>query len=326
MTLVIALFQLIAGFVLLVWSADRLVAGASALARNLGVPSLIIGLVIIGFGTSAPELVVSGLASFEGRPALAIGNVLGSNVVNIALVLGVAALLRPMALTPGTLPRYIPILGLSMLLATGLMWDQMLSRIDGLILFSALVLIMGGTLIRTVRRGGHGPVATGLVDEEPASMATRPALIWTLISLITLSLAARVLVDGAVSLAQLAGISEAVIGLTILALGTGLPELAACVVSTLKQEDDLAIGNIIGSNIFNLLAVLGLAAMVRPMPIEAALLGRDQIAMYLITALLVLLAWRPRSPGRINRPAGAILCLFYLGYMGLIASQSLGGA
>lgn len=323
MTLFIALLKLVAGFVLLMWSADRLVAGASALARILGVPSLIIGLTIIGFGTSAPEIVVSGLASFNSLPSLAIGNVVGSNIANIGLVLGLSALIYPLDLTPATLYRTMPVLALSMLAALLLMLDMTLGRIDGLILIALLIVMMGVAVFRTLHGGGHRPASTGLIDEEPAEMATGPALAWVLVGLVTLSLSAHVLVDGAVDLARIAGVSEAVIGLTIVALGTSLPETAAAIACAIKREDELIIGNVIGSNIFNTLGVLGIAALVRPMPVEPVLVTRDTVAMWAVFLLLAGLAWRRGGHGHINRVTALVLLVFYLGYQALVVTQGL---
>lgn len=323
MTLFVALLKLVAGFVLLMWSADRLVAGASALARILGVPSLVIGLTIIGFGTSAPEIVVSGLASFNNLPSLAIGNVVGSNIANIGLVLGLSALIYPLNLTPATLYRTMPVLALSMLAALLLMLDRALGRIDGLILVALLVVMMGVALFRTLHGGGHRPASTGLIDEEPAEMATGPALAWVLIGLVTLSLSAHVLVGGAVDLARIAGVSEAVIGLTIVALGTSLPEVAAAIACAIKREDELIIGNVIGSNIFNTLGVLGIAALVRPMPVEPVLVTRDTVAMWAVFLLLAGLAWRRGGHGHINRVTALVLLVFYLGYQALVVAQGL---
>lgn len=323
MTLTIALLQIAAGTVLLIWAADRLVCGAAALARNFGVSTLIVGLTIVGFGTSAPEMIVSAIASLQGNPSLAIGNALGSNIANIGLILGVTALIYPLRVESATIRREVPVLAVIMLLTLLLMWNLEFSRIDGFILLGGLALVMAGMVYLGLRSGGEDPMSAALAEEVPESMSTRAAVVWTVIGLILLPLSAQVLVAGAVSLALLAGVSEAVVGLTVVALGTSLPELAAAATSAYKREDDLAIGNILGSNMFNLLGVLGIAATLHPMQIEPILLNRDMLMMFAISILLLVLSWRRRGHGLINRPAAAMLFLSYLGYQTLVITEAL---
>ncbi|WP_376697105.1 calcium/sodium antiporter [Wenzhouxiangella sp. EGI_FJ10305] len=314
MTITIAVLQLLAGFVLLIWAADRLVAGASACARNFGVSTLIVGLTIVGFGTSAPEMIVSAMASLEGKPSLAIGNALGSNIANIGLILGLTALIYPLRVESATIKREVPVLAVIMLLTLFLMWDLQFSRGDGIILLIGLAALIGGMVMLGLKSGGEDPMSIALAEEVPTGMPTRTAVLWTLVGLVLLPLSAHVLVKGAVTLALLAGVSEAVIGLTVVALGTSLPELAAAAASAYKREDDLAIGNILGSNMFNLLGVLGIAAVIHPMIIEPVLLNRDLLVMFAISALLLLMAWRRKGHGLINRPAALVLFAGYLGY------------
>ncbi len=323
MTITIALLQMLAGFVLLIWAADRLVAGASALARNFGVSTLVVGLTIVGFGTSAPEMIVSAIASLKGNPALAIGNALGSNIANIGLILGLTAIIYPLRADSATLKREVPVLALIMLLTLALMWDLTLSRADGLILLIGLLMLIGAMVMVGIRSGGKDAMSVVLAEEVPTAMPTRTAVLWTLTGLVLLPLGAQVLVKGAVTLALLMGISEAVVGLTIIALGTSLPELAAAAVSAWKREDDLAIGNILGSNMFNLLGVLGIAAMIHPMAVEPVLLNRDTLVMFAISGLLLLMAWRRNGHGLISRPAGVVLLASYLGYQTMVIWQAL---
>jgi len=210
MTLSIALLQLAAGFVLLIWAADRLVTGASALARNIGVPTLIVGLTIVGFGTSAPEMLVSAMASLSGNPSLAVGNAIGSNIANIGLILGLTAIIYPLQVESITLRREIPVLSTIMLLTLLLMWDLELTRFDGIVLLGGLLALVGGMVVLAIRTNGHDPLTETLAEEVPQDMATGPALAWTGIGLLVLPLSAHILVKGAVTLALIAGVSEAV--------------------------------------------------------------------------------------------------------------------
>ncbi|WP_245960840.1 calcium/sodium antiporter [Wenzhouxiangella sediminis] len=323
MTITIALLQMLAGFVLLIWAADRLVAGASALARNFGVSTLVVGLTIVGFGTSAPEMIVSAMASLQGNPSLAIGNALGSNIANIGLILGLTAIIYPLRVESATLKREVPILALIMLLTLVLMWDLQFSRPDGLILLIGLLALIGAMVVLGIKSGGKDPMSAALAEEVPSGMPMRTAVMWTLVGLILLPLSAQVLVKGAVTLALIMGVSEAVVGLTVVALGTSLPELAAAAASAYKREDDLAIGNILGSNMFNLLGVLGIAAVIHPMVIEPVLLNRDMLVMFAISILLLFLSWRREGQGLITRPAAIVLFASYLGYQTLVIWEAV---
>ncbi len=324
-TLIIALLELAAGFVLLIWAADRLVTGASALARNFGVPPLVVGLTIVGFGTSAPEMLVSALAALRGNPSLAIGNALGSNVANIGLILGLTAMIYPLKVRRIILQREFPVLGVIMLLTLALMWNLQFSRLDGVILATGLLLMVMGMFWVGLSRGRDDPANDALASSVPDNMSTGRAALWTIIGLVLLPLSAHILVNGAVTLALLIGVSEAVVGLTVVALGTSLPELAAAAASALKKEDDLAIGNILGSNMFNLLGVLGIAALLHPMIIEPVLFYRDLSVMFLFTIVLFLLVWRRQGSGLITRPAAFALFAGYLVYQAVVITNALGG-
>ncbi len=319
----IALLQIIGGFVLLVWGADRLVAGASATANNLGVSPLIIGLVVVGFGTSAPEIVVSAVASVNGNPALAVGNAIGSNIANVGLILGLTALIYPLKIESGTLKREYPILLLVMLLTTWLMRDYFLSNSDGLVLLGGLVLLIGGMVILGLKRSDSDPLIEEFEAEIPSDMSTSTGVLWLAVGLVVLPASSKVLVDGAVTVAHIAGVSDAIIGLTIVAFGTSLPELAAAVTSAIKHEDDIAIGNVIGSNMFNLLGVLGIAATLHPVTVDIEILHRDALVMYVFTLLLFFMAWGIRKPGRIARHEGALLLTLYCGYIFVVAYNAL---
>lgn len=321
----IALLELGAGFILLVWAADRLVSGASALARNVGISPLIVGLTIVGFGTSAPEMVVSAMSSLRGNPSLAIGNAIGSNIANVGLILGLTAMIYPLRVERVTLKREFPILGLIMLIALGLMGNLYLSRMDGLVLACGLLLLVAGMVALGMARGQNDPLTSSLTENVPDGMQTPRAVFWILIGLFMLPLSAHILVNGAVTLALIAGVSEIVVGLTVVALGTSLPELAAAAASALLKKDDLAIGNILGSNMFNLLGVLGIAALVHPLPIDPVLLYRDVSVMFALTLGLFILVWRRRGPGLITRPAAVILFLSFLVYQAVVIGTAVSG-
>ena len=317
-----AVIQLVAGFLLLVWGADRLVAGASATARNLGVSPLVIGLTIIGFGTSAPELVVSAVATLKGNSGLAVGNAIGSNIANMGLVLGATALIYPLRLESTALKREYPMLLLIMLVCFLMGLDGRYSHTEGWILLSGLLAVIVWIIHIGLLRPPSDPLAEEFEAEIPKDTPPKIALFWLVVGLIVLPVSSKFLVDGAVTIAQVLGVTDVVIGLTIVALGTSLPELATAITAALRKEDDLAIGNIIGSNIFNLLGVLGIAAVLRPVDIYPIILARDFPAMFLITGVLYLLASDFRGPGRIGRRSGSLLLAMFFGYIILVWMSS----
>jgi cation:H+ antiporter len=316
--MMIHFIQLIGGFLLLVWAADRLVAGASATARNLGVSPLIIGLVIVGFGTSAPELMVSAVASVRGNAGLAVGNAIGSNIANMGLILGITAVIAPLRLESSTLKREYPLLLLIMLVTLLLALDLEFSRVDGIVFLAGLLAMVSWLVQLGMQRPEADPLARDLEAEIPADVPTRIAVFWLLISMVALPASSHFLVEGAVGLARNLGVSDTVIGLTVVAFGTSLPELATAVTSAIRKEDDLAIGNIIGSNMFNLLGVLGVAAVIHPVAVLPMILGRDFPVMFLLTGLMFLLASDFRGPGRIGRSAGAMLLIIFTCYQVLV--------
>lgn len=323
--MLIAFLQILGGFVLLVWGADRLVAGASGLASNFGMSPLIIGLTIIGFGTSAPELVVSAVASLRGNPGIAVGNALGSNITNIGLVLGATALLYPLRIDSITLRREAPVLLMIMVLSTWLLWDLNLGNQDGLILIMGLLAMLVWMVWLGLRRGEEDPLVQELEAEIPSDMPVSRTIIWTVVGLIVLPLSSKILVDGAVTVATTLGISDTIIGLTIIALGTSLPELAAALASAMKNEHDLAVGNILGSNMFNLLGVLGIAALVHPLDVEPVLLSRDVLTMFLLTGALFILAMRKRGANQISRGGGMLLLFGFVAYTSIVVYSAMHG-
>jgi cation:H+ antiporter len=317
--MLLEIFAIAGGFVLLTWSADRFVVGASALAFNLNVSPLIIGLTIVSMGTSAPEILVSAVASLQGNGGLAIGNALGSNIFNIALILGVTALIMPLNVHSSIVRREMPLLMGVTLLALLLLLDGTLGRIDGCILLSGMALMLVWmTRIGMKEKSSHDPMEEEFADEVPTGMSMAMAGFWTLVGALCLLVSSKLLVWGAVAVAHAMGISDLVIGLTIVALGTSLPELAASVMSAFKNEHDIAIGNIIGSNIFNLLAVLGLPGLLNPGPVAAIVLTRDYPVMAGLTLALFVMAFGFRGPGRINRLEGALLVTALVAYQTLL--------
>ncbi|VAW89684.1 Inner membrane protein YrbG, predicted calcium/sodium:proton antiporter [hydrothermal vent metagenome] len=306
------------GLVVLVWSADRFVLGASAVARNYGISPLIIGMTILGFGTSAPEMLVSGMAAWEGNPTIGVGNALGSNIANIALVLGFTAIVSPMVVRSKVLKREFPLLFLVMGLAAVLMIDNDLSRVDGFILLSGVV-VMLWWMIRLARQEqavGEEPLEAEFDDEIPTDMSTGRAFFWLLLGLVLLMVSSWLLVWGAVNVAHYFGVSDLIIGLTIIAIGTSLPELAATVSAALKKEHEMAIGNIIGSNLFNILAVLALPGIIMPTVLGPEVMSRDFVVMTLLTVALFLMAYGFKGKdGQISRIEGAVLLASFVGYM-----------
>ena len=313
-----SIVQLSGGFVLLVWGADRLVAGASALARNLGVSPLVIGLTIVAFGTSAPELVVSGVAAYRGNPGLAVGNAIGSNIANIGLILGVTAILYPLRVESETLKREYPLLMLIMIASLIMAADLVFDRTEGYLLLTGLVALIIWMIRFGLRRPHGDPLAEDFEAEIPSNMPTRLAVLWLTVGLIILPISSKFLVDGAIFIARSLEVSEVVIGLSIMAFGTSLPELAAALTSALRQEDDLAIGNVIGSNMFNILGVLGIADVINPVDVDIIMLKQDFPVMFLFTMLLFFMAYGIHGPGRISRKSGILLLSMFISYQVLI--------
>jgi cation:H+ antiporter len=313
-----AIAQVIGGFILLVWGADRLVAGAAATARNLGVSPLVIGLTIVAFGTSAPELVVSAMAAFQGNPGLAVGNAIGSNIANIGLILGVTALIYPLRVESEILKREYPLLMLIMIGSFIMAADLIYDRTEGWLMLAGLTALIIWMVRFGLRRGPQDPLAEEFAAEIPSDMPMRIAVMWLLVGLVILPLSSHFLVEGAVSIAQSLEVSDAVIGLTIVAFGTSLPELAAALTSALRKEDDLAIGTVIGSNMFNILGVLGIAATISPVHIDELMLKQDFPVMFLLTVLLFFMAYGISGPGKISRNSGGLLLAIYGCYQVLV--------
>ncbi|QTF91241.1 calcium/sodium antiporter [Halomonas sp. BM-2019] len=315
-----------AGLVLLMWSAERFVDGAAATSARLGLSPLLIGMLVIGFGTSAPELVVSALAAGQGNPGLALGNAYGSNIANIGLILGLVALISPLAVHSTVVRRELPLLGAATLLSALLMWGGVIGRLEGALLLVLLAAFIGVSVVRGLKQGGD-PLATDTAEslaEHPMSLAA--GLAWTGVGLVLLVISSRILVWGAVSIAQGLGVSDLIIGLTVVAVGTSLPELASSISALRRREHDLVLGNVVGSNLFNTLGVVGLAAVIHPIQVGAEVLLRDWSLMAAMTVLMAIFAlgWRGRE-GRINRLEGAALLAMYLTYTAWLVHLVLRG-
>ncbi|GEB69863.1 cation:H+ antiporter [Pseudoalteromonas carrageenovora] len=313
---------LILGFAALVWSADRFVYGAAALAKNFGVPTLIVGLTVVAMGSSAPEMMVSASAALANKTDTAVGNAVGSNITNILLVLGITALFRPLAVSSSTLKREMPLVMLVSLATWYVFSDNYFSFGEGIALLIGFIVFIGGLIIVSMRaKNEDDPFVSEACDEVPNDVPTKKAVFWLVIGMILLPVSSHFLVGSAVDIAKYFGLSDLVIGLTIIAIGTSLPELAASIAGVLKNEDDLALGNIVGSNIFNILAVLPLAGIINPSVIDPSLVSRDVLIMIGATLALIIMSLNFRGSQRINRVEGGLLLLAFLGYQGYIFSQ-----
>ena len=313
----------VAGLVLLIWGADRFVHGAGAIARNLGIAPLLIGLTVVAFATSAPEILVAIGAAWKGQPGLAIGNAIGSNIVNIGLVLGITAIIRPIPLESATLRREMPALLAVSLLTVSLFLDQMLSRIDGIVMLTGLVIVMFWLAKLSIRSAANDPILVDYEAEIPKDVSMPIAVLWFLVGLGTLLLGADWLVDGSLGIARMYQVSAVVIGITIVALGTSLPELAVSVVSALKGEYGLAIGNIVGSNIYNLLAVIGVAGVIQPAAVAPTVLSLHIFVMVAFTLVLFAMTYDYEGKGRLSRIEGVALFAAWAAYNVYVVTQSL---
>ena len=308
---------LVLGLVVLVFAADWFVDGASSIARNFGVSPLLIGLTIVGLGTSAPEILVSSIASFQGNPGLAIGNAIGSNIANMGLILGATALIAPLAFHSRLLKRELPVLMLISIACYVLALDG-LSVFDGVLMLAGLFVFLFWMIRTAMSERKNDVLAQEIEAEIPETMTNNKAWLYFAVGLVGLLISSKVLVWAAVNIAHTMGVSDLVIGLTIVALGTSLPELAASIGSVLKGEDDLAVGNVIGSNIYNLLAVYSLPALIAPGAVDAIVISRDFPVLLAFTAVLFILGVGVSRAGNINRREGACLLSAYLYYQWVI--------
>jgi len=325
-----AILAVLIGFIILAWSADRFVNGAAALARHLGISPLIVGLTIVGFGTSAPELVVSAIAAMNDNTSLAIGNAIGSNIANVGLVLGITAIIAPLTVASSILKREYPLMMASMLLVFVVLIDGRLGMTEGVILLFCLLGVLAWTVFTGIREGRNAPgtrddpLETEFESELALDeiMSTAKATFWLLAGGILLVASSRLLVWGATTIATSLGVSDLVIGLTIVAIGTSLPEVAASIASVLKGENDIAIGNVLGSNIFNSLGVIGLPAIINPETVSAEVLYRDLPTMMGIAILLYLLLYSHKGKPSLSRMSGYFLLSLYILYLVILGYQA----
>jgi cation:H+ antiporter len=315
--------EIFAGLVLLVFGADRFVHGAAAFARNLGIEPLLIGLTIVAFATSAPEILVSIIAAGRGEPDLAIGNAIGSNITNIGLVLGLTAILKPIKLNSATLRREMPALLAVTLLTISLFLDSYLSQVDGLVLLTGLIIVMVWLTRLSLRSSANDPIKADFEAEIPRNVKTWAAVLWLLLGLGLLLYGAELLVDGAVSIARIIGVGEVVIGVTLVAIATSLPELAVTIVSAFRGEYGLAIGNIVGSNIFNLLAVIGIASVIEPAQLPPSVLTLHIFVMVAFTLVLFAMTYDYDGKGKVSRFEGLSLIAAYVAYISYVVVENI---
>lgn len=311
----LAFIAVILGLAMLVWSADRFVEGSAATARHFGMPPLLIGMVVVGFGTSAPEMVVSALAAWQGKSGIALGNAYGSNITNIALILGVTALISPIAVHSQVLRKELPILTVVTALAAWQLSDGVITRADAALLLAVFAGLMAWTIWQGLRQ--QNDALGSEIEQELAAhaMPVRRAVFCLALGLILLIISSRILVWGAVEIAEGLGVSDLIIGLTVVAVGTSLPELASSIIAARRGEHDIALGNILGSNLFNTLAVVGVAAAIQPLSVGAEVLDRDMLVMAALTLSLFAIGYGWRQPGgRISRSKGGLLLAAYLAY------------
>ena len=334
--MILPIVSVVLGLALLVWSAERFVDGAVGVARYCGMSTLLIGMVVVGFGTSAPEMVVSAISAMDNAPELALGNVYGSNIANIALILGVTAVISPVIVIRKALKRDLPVLIAVTAMSVFLVSDGSISRLDGVILLLVFAGVMGFNIVNEMRQ--KAVAGSAVVDnaekQDGESLSLGKSVLWLVLGLALLVGSSRALVWGAVEIARALGVSDLLIGLTIVAVGTSLPELASSIAAARKGENDLAFGNIIGSNLFNTLLVVGIASTIAPMhTFEPSVINRDMPVMTVLTVLLLLFGLPVRKKrldanghriGRINRLEGATFLAIYIGYIGVLIAQATG--
>lgn len=335
--MILSIVAVVIGLLLLVWSADKFVDGAVGIAKFCGMSTLLIGMVIVGFGTSAPEMVVSALSAIQGNPELALGNAYGSNIANIALILGVTAVIMPVLVKRDALRRDMPVLIAVTVLSVVLLLDGNVSRMDGVILLLVFAGVMAFNIwseLRATKKAGDASVdAECEAANGETALSIGRSVFWLVLGLVLLVASSRALVWGACNIARSLGVSDLLIGLTIVAVGTSLPELASSIAAARKGEDDLAFGNIVGSNLFNTLAVVGIAATIAPMnSFDAQVLVRDLPVMAVLTVLLLLFGHPTRISkigpdgkriGRINRIEGLVFLVAYIGYLAFLIVQAM---
>lgn len=317
------LLEIVAGLVLLIWGADRFVHGAASSARNLGVRPLLIGMTIVALATSAPEILISVVASIRGQSDLAIGNAIGSNIVNIGLVLGAVALIRPIKLTSATLRSEMPALLAVTLMTVTLFLDAYLSRIDGLVLLTGLVIVLFWLARLGLSSTEQDPIQAEYDAEIPRDVSMTVAIAWFVVGLVILLIGAELMVNGATDIARRLGVAEIVIGIVLVSFATSLPELAVSLVSAIKGEYGLALGNIVGSNIFNMLAVVGVAATIHPSALPPSVLSLHVFVMSAFTLVMFAMTYEYGRAGKLGRLEGIALLTAFLAYDVYVVMQNV---
>lgn len=318
--MILSLTAVVLGLALLLWSADRFVDGSAAAARHFKMPPLLIGMVIVGFGTSMPEMIVSVISSYQNNPGIAVGNAYGSNITNILMILGLTALIRPITVQSGILRRQMPILAVVTILAAWQMHDGSIGRPEA----SVLLIVFAGLMTWTILQGRRRKDDALGLEVAQAMTGSLPPLGLSLLrlgyGLVLLIVSSRILVWGAIAIARMMGVGDLLIGLTIVAIGTSLPELASSLVAARRGEHDIALGNVLGSNLFNTLAVVGIAGLVRPLNVGPEVFSRDIPVMATATLALFVVGFGFRGAGRINRIEGGLMLVGYIGYTAYLVS------
>ncbi|MBQ5429332.1 MAG: calcium/sodium antiporter [Neisseriaceae bacterium] len=305
--MILPLLAIIIGLIVLVLSADKFIDASASVAKIMGIPSLIIGMVIVGFGTSAPEMSVSVMASLNNSPGIALGNAYGSNITNIALILGVTAIIYPIKSSQKILKRDLPILTVITLLSGYMAYNGIISHLESWVLLGLFILIMSFIVISDIKQHKK---SNEFYQHEPPPKSLPVAIFWLITGLVLLVGSSKLLVWGSVEIAHKLGVSDLIIGLTIVAVGTSLPELAASVIAAKKGEDDIALGNVVGSNLFNIMCVVGLAGVIRPISAPPEVLYRDIAVMLFLNALLFVFCRKQK----IGKPQGVVLITCFIAY------------
>ncbi|MEM1155351.1 MAG: calcium/sodium antiporter [Pseudomonadota bacterium] len=319
--MMLAILALLVGLIVLAWSADLFVRGSASLAHHWGMSPMLIGMLVVGFGTSSPELMVSALAAMQGNPGIALGNAYGSNIANLALVLGVTALIKPITVQSKVLRKELPVLAIITALAAWQVSDGAITRQDASVLLATFFAFMIWSIFQGTRAKSDNLAKEFEEGLARRNLAVGPATVRLVIGLALLIGSSQLLIWGAVGIAKTFGVSDLLIGLTVVAIGTSLPELASTVVAARRGDHDIALGNVIGSNMFNTLAVVGIAGFISPMSVGPHVLTRDVVVMSALTlSIFILGVGRAGRPGRINRFEGAGLFACYIGYTAYLAS------
>lgn len=321
--MLLSLAAILAGLVILVWSADRFVDGAATTAKYFGMSPLLIGMLIVGFGTSAPEMVVSAMAALDGSSGLALGNAYGSNIFNIAAILGITALIAPIFVNNTVIRKELPVLLVVTLISGYFVYDGKITRMEAFILLAIFAGLVAWSIYEDRNKANSEFAAQAEEELKNHPMSRNMALMWLVLGLLLLIVSSRLLVWGSIHIAQQLGVSDLIIGLTIVAAGTSLPELATSIIAARKHEHDIAVGNIVGSNLFNTLAVVGIAGAISPITASTEVFTRDWTLMFGLTVLLFIVGYGIRERGKITRIEGGVLLAIYIAYTAWLISIAL---